>query len=135
MSSSASIERNGVARVVLRSDRKIWLDTQTANPRTGRAVLIDNYRVVAGLVVEQVRAASQTRNLCAVALPVTADEYARKNGHSGGVLWLTGLSGAGKSTIATAALRALFDRGRQVVVLDGDNIRHEIGRASCRERV
>lgn len=47
-----------------------------------------------------------------------------RHGHRGGVLWLTGLSGSGKSTLATAAENELFDRGYQVFVLDGDNLRH-----------
>lgn len=46
-----------------------------------------------------------------------------RNGHRGGVLWLTGLSGSGKSTIATAVERELFDAGHFVVLLDGDNVR------------
>jgi adenylyl-sulfate kinase len=48
---------------------------------------------------------------------------AQRNGHGGAVVWLTGLSGAGKSTMASALERALFDRHMQVFVLDGDNIR------------
>ncbi|MBF0307042.1 MAG: adenylyl-sulfate kinase [Alphaproteobacteria bacterium] len=48
----------------------------------------------------------------------------RANGHASGVLWLTGLSGAGKSTLAMALERRLFERGWQVAVLDGDNLRH-----------
>jgi bifunctional enzyme CysN/CysC len=59
---------------------------------------------------------------------VTPDDRARANGHRGGVLWLTGLSGAGKSTLAMAAQAALFTRGRQVAVLDGDNLRHGLNR-------
>ena len=47
-----------------------------------------------------------------------------RNGHPGCVLWLTGLSASGKSTIATELERQLFNRGSQVCVLDGDNIRH-----------
>src|SRR5678815_4077721 len=46
-----------------------------------------------------------------------------RNGHGGAVVWLTGLSAAGKSTMAEALERALFRRGLQVYVLDGDNIR------------
>ena len=46
------------------------------------------------------------------------------NGHRGGVVWLTGLSGSGKSTIAAAAERRLFERGIFVKVLDGDNVRN-----------
>lgn len=46
------------------------------------------------------------------------------NGHRGGVIWLTGLSGSGKSTLAMETERVLFEKGYQVFVLDGDNVRH-----------
>src|SRR4051794_20663177 len=48
---------------------------------------------------------------------------ARLNGHSGAVIWLTGLSGSGKSTLAAAVELALFNHGKQVFVLDGDHLR------------
>ena len=48
----------------------------------------------------------------------------RANGHRGGVLWLTGLSASGKTTLAFELERRLFKKGCQVYVLDGDNIRH-----------
>ncbi|MYE10851.1 MAG: adenylyl-sulfate kinase [Gammaproteobacteria bacterium] len=48
----------------------------------------------------------------------------RRNAHQGGVLWLTGLSGAGKTTLAFALEERLFRDGLQVYVLDGDNVRH-----------
>ena len=63
-------------------------------------------------------------HLTRVAHSVATTERERQNGHLGGVLWLTGLSGAGKSTLAFALEEALFGRGYQVYVLDGDNIRH-----------
>ncbi len=47
-----------------------------------------------------------------------------RNGHVGGVIWLTGYSGSGKSTIARLAEDLLFQEGHQVIVLDGDNLRH-----------
>ena len=46
-----------------------------------------------------------------------------RNGHRGGVLWFTGLSGAGKSTIAMEVESRLFQKGYMVYVLDGDNVR------------
>ncbi len=49
-------------------------------------------------------------------------------GQRGVTIWLTGLSGSGKSTIAVAAERELIDRGRLAFVLDGDNIRHGLNR-------
>lgn len=47
-----------------------------------------------------------------------------RNGHKAQVLWFTGLSGSGKSTIAKALEKRLFAEGRQVFMLDGDNVRH-----------
>ena len=55
---------------------------------------------------------------------VTTDDRARQNKHSGCVVWLTGLSAAGKSTIATELERVLFSQGKHAYVLDGDNMRH-----------
>ena len=55
--------------------------------------------------------------------PVSLDERRRRAGHRGAVVWITGLSGAGKTTLAVAAERALFERGCQVLVLDGDRVR------------
>lgn len=55
-------------------------------------------------------------------------ERERANGHRGVTLWLTGLSASGKSTLARALEKALFERGCQVFVLDGDNVRHGLNR-------
>lgn len=52
----------------------------------------------------------------------------KRNKHKPGVLWFTGLSGSGKSTIANAVDTALFESGHQSYVLDGDNIRHGLNR-------
>ena len=62
-------------------------------------------------------------NLTQVSSKVSLAERNKRNGHLGQVIWLTGLSGSGKSTIAMALERKLFDAGRQVFVLDGDIIR------------
>ncbi|MGC9363881.1 MAG: adenylyl-sulfate kinase [Fidelibacterota bacterium] len=55
---------------------------------------------------------------------ITKLDREERNGHRGVVIWMTGLSGSGKSTIATELQKNLFDRGCQVCILDGDNIRH-----------
>ena len=55
---------------------------------------------------------------------VSTQQREARNRHKGGVLWFTGLSGAGKSTLAFALEEELFNRGCQVYVLDGDNVRH-----------
>jgi len=55
---------------------------------------------------------------------VTKEQREARKGHKGVVLWFTGLSGCGKSTVATEVERKLFDRGKDVFILDGDNVRH-----------
>ncbi|MDI9259795.1 adenylyl-sulfate kinase [Alicyclobacillus sendaiensis] len=60
--------------------------------------------------------------------PVTKADRRRLNGHSSCVVWLTGLSGSGKSTIACALELALHERGVHTYLLDGDNLRHGLNR-------
>ena len=64
-----------------------------------------------------------TNNIVPVASAVTADERARRFGHGGAVIWFTGLPASGKSTLARALERHLFDRGGAPILLDGDTIR------------
>jgi bifunctional enzyme CysN/CysC len=123
---AASLAQNGVGRVRLRSRLPFALDRYADGPRTGRGVLVRDHRVVGGFVVEDLP--QRAPDLTAVEAPVTAAERAAANGHRGGVLWLTGLSGAGKSSLAMPLLRRLADRGRQATVLDGDNIRQGLNR-------
>ena len=65
-------------------------------------------------------------HLLAIEHRISAAERSPLNGHSGGILWLTGLSGAGKSTIAFELERRLVYRGYRAFVLDGDNLRRGI---------
>jgi len=55
---------------------------------------------------------------------VALEDREKQQGHQGLVLWFTGLSGSGKSTVATAFQKRLFDDGYRVFILDGDNVRH-----------
>jgi adenylylsulfate kinase len=55
---------------------------------------------------------------------VSRDDRVRLNGHKSAVLWFTGLSGAGKSSVAHAVEKSLHDLGCQAFVFDGDNVRH-----------
>ncbi len=115
------VGRNAVAEIVLRSRAPMAIDPFADNARLGRFVLVQGYDIVGGGIVAG--AVGESSNLTEVEHKVTADARARANGHQGGVLWLTGLSGAGKSTIAMELERRLFLRGWQVTVLDGDNVR------------
>jgi len=55
---------------------------------------------------------------------IPREEREARNGHKAGIVWFTGVSGAGKTTIAREVERTLFNEGRQVVLLDGDALRH-----------
>ncbi len=59
---------------------------------------------------------------------ITLEDVEKRNGHKGSVVWLTGLSAAGKSTIAINLEKLLFDKGYQVCLLDGDNVRHGLNK-------
>jgi bifunctional enzyme CysN/CysC len=127
---SEIVERNDIAEVILRSPALLALDGVEANPKTGRFVLSDGRNILAGGTIALEGYPDQRRmvtvrssNLTEVAHGVTAEQRKLRNGHQGGVLWLTGLSGAGKSTIAMAVEQELFRRGFHVFVLDGDNVR------------
>jgi adenylylsulfate kinase len=68
------------------------------------------------------------KNIIWYHISVDAHERILKNSHKPCVLWYTGLSGSGKSTISNALDRLLFDRGCNTYLLDGDNIRHGLNR-------
>jgi bifunctional enzyme CysN/CysC len=130
-SARGNVGRHQVAEVVLRSRRIVALDEATVLPRTGRFALVQNYRIVGGGTISMGGYADQRRNITQRATNVVrvehrigATERAERAGHRGGVIWLTGLSASGKSTLALELERRLFERGYQVYVLDGDNIRH-----------
>jgi bifunctional enzyme CysN/CysC len=118
-----TIEHNAVADVTLRSRSRMALDAFADHRATGRGVLVRNHRVVGGCIIEGASDLATTRHLTSVDQTVSLDERQSANGHTGSVLWLTGLSGSGKSTLAMALQRKLFERGDQVYVLDGDNVR------------
>ena len=125
------VERNCVAEVILQADRLLAVDEFAAAPSTGRFVLVDGYDIAGGGTISMKGYADQRKlivvrssNIQRVEHSVAVDARARRNGHRGGVLWLTGLSGSGKSTLAAALEYRLFNLGYQVYVLDGDNVRH-----------
>ncbi|MGB6086304.1 adenylyl-sulfate kinase [Parvibaculum sp.] len=129
--SSEQVERNQVAEIILRSRRMLALDEFNNAPKTGRFVLIDKYDIAGGGIISMEGYANQrdlitarSTNITRVEHGVTREERSFRNGHKGGVLWLTGLSGAGKSTVAIALEKKLFEKGYNVFVLDGDNVRH-----------
>ncbi len=109
-------------------DQPIAFDPYDINRGTGGFVLIDrmtNNTVGLGLIDFALRRAS---NIHWQALDVDRQALAEQKEQKPAVLWFTGLSGSGKSTIANALQKKLFSMGKHTFVLDGDNVRHGLNR-------
>lgn len=116
----------GVCNLVL--DRPVAFDPYAENRTTGSFILIDrvtNATVGAGMIDFALRRAT---NVHWHTEQVTRDIRAGLMGQSPRVIWLTGLSGSGKSTIANALEQRLVQLGRHTMLLDGDNIRHGLNK-------
>ncbi|MCW0234957.1 MAG: sulfate adenylyltransferase subunit CysN [Ferrovibrio sp.] len=118
------IDLNEVGVCNLALDRPIPFDPYRKNRDMGGFILIDritNATVGCGMISFALRRAS---NIHWQALKVGKADRAGLKQQKPCIVWFTGLSGAGKSTIANLVERNLFELGRHTVLLDGDNIRH-----------
>jgi len=116
----------GVANIAL--DNPIAFDPYTANRDTGGFILIDrmtNATVGAGMIHFALRRA---HNIHVQAVDVNKAARGKLMGQQPGVLWFTGLSGAGKSTVANLVEKKLAAMGRHTYLLDGDNVRRGLNR-------
>src|SRR6266446_4659395 len=122
------LARNEVGRLTIQTRPPIVLDNHDRLPPLGRFVLVDEGMICGGGIiyggVYTDRGAIKSKNIFWSEGKITAQARAAQHGHRGAVVWLTGLSGSGKSTIAQALERELFIRAMHPYVLDGDNIRH-----------
>lgn len=128
---AGEVGKNAVAEVTLRARDMLPIDPYSENHRMGRVVLYDGHDIAGGGAINMEGYPDQRRHsqpkadhLYKVQHLMTANARAQNKGHYGGVFWFTGLSGAGKSTIAMAVEKALFEKGYHTYVLDGDNVRH-----------
>jgi bifunctional enzyme CysN/CysC len=118
------LHRSEIAFVNIATVDPIDFDPYEANRNTGGFILIDrhsNATVAAGMIRFGLRRAANTYFQ---SFEVTKTARARLNGQKPVLLWFTGLSGAGKSTIANSLERKLHALGKRTFVLDGDNVRH-----------
>jgi len=123
-----SLALNEIANVQITLDTAIPFEAYADCPALGAFVLIDRYSnatVAAGMIRFALRRAS---NVHRQALSIDRPAREKLAGHRGRVVWLTGLSGAGKSTIASAAEQLLHDQGLRTYILDGDNVRHGLSK-------
>ena len=122
------LELNDIAVCNISLDRQIAFEPYAVNRDLGGFILIDritNRTVGAGMIHFALRRAE---NIHWQAIDVDRAARAAMKGQKGAVVWLTGLSGAGKSTIANLVDKRLHALGRHTYLLDGDNVRHGLNR-------
>ena len=119
---------NEIAVCNLALSKPLVLDSYDRLPALGSFILVDRFThatVGAGMIRHDLRRA---QNVHRQALSVMREDRERLNGHKGRVVWFTGLSGAGKSTVANALAMALHAQGRRTYILDGDNVRQGLNK-------
>jgi bifunctional enzyme CysN/CysC len=138
-----TLELNQIGRVEIKTAEPLFVDSYRNNRATGSFVLIDpvtNLTVAAGMIrtgthdadeyiaaqeaATGAKAGPASSNIAFETGRVTLSDREERNGHRAAVVWFTGLSGSGKSTISQALEKTLFDLDMQVTRLDGDNVRH-----------
>jgi bifunctional enzyme CysN/CysC len=123
-----TLDLNEIGFCNLSTNAPIAFDSYATSHETGAFILIDRYTnetAGAGMIAFALHRAS---NIEWQALNVSAGERARQKGQQAAILWFTGLSGAGKSTIANHLDRRLNELGCHTMLLDGDNVRHGLNR-------
>ena len=127
---ASRVARDEIADVVIRTNQLVAFDNHEDLAGTGRIIFVDRHLTLGGGVLSLGNYPDQRQlvtvrgtNLTEVDHRVEPARRVARNRHKPGVLWFTGLSGAGKSTLAMALEQRLFDKGYQVYVLDGDNVR------------
>jgi len=133
---AASLGLNEIGRVAITTANAVFVDSYRTNPATGHFILIDpltDQTVAAGMVRGAGASSSsepasierpQSPGVVAQAANITRETREARNRHRAAVIWLTGLPGAGKTTIAREVERRLFDAGHDTVLIDGDDLRH-----------
>jgi bifunctional enzyme CysN/CysC len=122
---ASAIAKNHVGEIDIALNQPIAADAYTDNPRTGRLVIEVQGRIAGGGLVLSVDAGKPAApiDIVPVESALKPEERAARYRHNGAVIWLTGLPGAGKSTVARALERRLFTRGGAPILLDGDTLR------------
>ena len=137
-----ALSLNEIGRVELKSSLPLFFDPYNSNRGTGSFVLIDpvtQNTVAAGMIrgavrhIEDITESSEAEgehvrrkssNTVWSGWNVPREDRETRHGHKGAVLWLTGLSGSGKSTVAKRLEKELFEEGAHTMLLDGDLLRH-----------
>ena len=121
--SARVLQMNEIGVVEIATDSPIALSNYSESRETGNFILVDRSTlstVGAGMIIHALR---RSENITEQAYEINAEKRAAQKGQVGKVLWFTGLSGSGKSTIANEVAKELYALGRHAYVLDGDNLR------------
>jgi bifunctional enzyme CysN/CysC len=125
---SQTLALNAIGVVNISTDRAVPFEAYATNPDLGGFILIDratNATLAAGMVHFALR---RSQNIHWQALDVDRDAHAAIKTQKPKVVWFTGLSGSGKSTIANIVEKKLHAMGKHTFLLDGDNVRHGLNR-------
>lgn len=123
-----TLELNAIGVAEIATDKPIIFEAYAENKTLGGFILIDkisNATVAAGMLNFCLRRA---QNVHRQAVDITRDMHAALKNQKAAVLWFTGLSGAGKSTIANLVEKKLHRMNRHSFLLDGDNVRHGLNK-------
>lgn len=125
---SKQLDLNGIGICTISLSRAVAFDAYKDNHDTGGFILIDrmtNNTVGAGMLHFALR---RSQNIHMQHVDIDKQARALAKSQKPAVLWFTGLSGAGKSTIANLVEKKLFTQGQHTYLLDGDNVRHGLNR-------
>ena len=120
---AGSLKKNDIARASLKLDKKITFDEFTNQKDMGSLVIIDQYTnqtLAAAMIRFSLR---RSENIFKQEIKIDRSKRELLNNHSSKILWFTGLSGSGKSTIANILDKKLYNSGVRSYILDGDNLR------------
>jgi bifunctional enzyme CysN/CysC len=123
-----TFELNAIGVAEVTTDRPIVFEPYEQDRTLGGFILIDkltNATVAAGMINFALRRA---QNVHWQAIDISREAHARQKGQKAKLLWFTGLSGSGKSTIANLVEKKLYAMGRHSFLLDGDNVRHGLNK-------
>ena len=123
-----TLELNDICVAEINLDKTIIFEEYQNNKSMGSFILIDrltNQTIAVGMINFSLR---RSQNIYNQKLDVNKISRQTLNGHKSKLIWFTGLSGSGKSTIANALEKRLHEQGKRTYILDGDNIRHGLNK-------